>query len=266
MELAVFSLRSSSQRASYLHSFSLSLPCHSMAQLASHQYFTSENSVHTTSASAPYPPTCDPMAAAELLLSQSPAGRFKTRVCDNFGQFGQCSYEQRCTFAHGEIELRTYDTNVAAGLTTMDAVNAFQRGKRKAARRAERRRVRRHQVALTKSQARAANPGGVKSNDDSEPDDDDLSSAERASSCCAPQLSGSWLPTWVAGLHTPGSRGRGMGALPAPVTVVSGPRRPYRHDPYNAIPRPFVAVPASVPRNEVLGCGSGPVTVSTSIK
>merc|ERR1711957_990305 len=32
--------------------------------------------------------------------------RYKTSLCNNFSQFGQCKFEDNCRFAHGEQELR----------------------------------------------------------------------------------------------------------------------------------------------------------------
>jgi hypothetical protein len=54
------------------------------------------------------------------------AERFKTRSCENFKRHGECSFAQRCMFAHGEEELRTTEMNLRGGLTTAEAIKTFQ--------------------------------------------------------------------------------------------------------------------------------------------
>lgn len=55
------------------------------------------------------------------------ANRYKTKMCKNFVAKGECPYEVRCMFAHGEHELRTSEDNVRDGLVTEEAIRAFQR-------------------------------------------------------------------------------------------------------------------------------------------
>eukprot|EP00672_Neobodo_designis_P023432 CAMPEP_0174826830 /NCGR_PEP_ID=MMETSP1114-20130205/260_1 /TAXON_ID=312471 /ORGANISM="Neobodo designis, Strain CCAP 1951/1" /LENGTH=255 /DNA_ID=CAMNT_0016060397 /DNA_START=118 /DNA_END=885 /DNA_ORIENTATION=+ len=57
------------------------------------------------------------------------AERFKTRLCKTFRKTGACAYELRCMFAHGKSDLRTEAQNEAAGLTTEEAVKAWQRAR-----------------------------------------------------------------------------------------------------------------------------------------
>jgi hypothetical protein len=54
------------------------------------------------------------------------AERFKTKLCRTFSDTGSCPYEERCMFAHGEAKLRTKEMNLAAKLTTEDAIRNFQ--------------------------------------------------------------------------------------------------------------------------------------------
>jgi len=54
------------------------------------------------------------------------AERFKTKMCRTWVDKGECPYEFRCMFAHGEADLRTKAMNVADGLTTDEAIRAFQ--------------------------------------------------------------------------------------------------------------------------------------------
>ncbi|KPI82829.1 hypothetical protein ABL78_8160 [Leptomonas seymouri] len=55
------------------------------------------------------------------------ADRYKTKMCKNFLAKGECPYEVRCMFAHGERELRTSEENVRDGLVTDEAIKAYQR-------------------------------------------------------------------------------------------------------------------------------------------
>ncbi|KAK7194647.1 Zinc finger C-x8-C-x5-C-x3-H type (and similar) [Novymonas esmeraldas] len=64
------------------------------------------------------------------------ADRYKTKLCKNYVAKGECPYEVRCMFAHGEAELRTSDDNVRDGLISEDAIKAFQRQQNQAKRRA----------------------------------------------------------------------------------------------------------------------------------
>lgn len=54
------------------------------------------------------------------------ASRYKTKRCKNYLATGACPYEIRCMFAHGEEELRTAEQNMADGLTSEEAIKAFQ--------------------------------------------------------------------------------------------------------------------------------------------
>ncbi|CAJ1014980.1 putative Zinc finger C-x8-C-x5-C-x3-H type (and similar) [Leishmania utingensis] len=64
------------------------------------------------------------------------AGRYKTKLCKNYVAKGECPYDVRCMFAHGEEELRTTDDNIRDGLTTEEAIKGFQRQQNQAKRRA----------------------------------------------------------------------------------------------------------------------------------
>jgi hypothetical protein len=64
------------------------------------------------------------------------ASRYKTKMCKNFVAKGECPYEVRCMFAHGEKELRTSEDNIRDGLVTEEAIKAFQRQQNQAKRRA----------------------------------------------------------------------------------------------------------------------------------
>jgi len=58
------------------------------------------------------------------------AERFKTRLCYNYIRSGNCPYESRCMFAHGEPELRTTEQNMNDGLYTEEAIKSYQRASR----------------------------------------------------------------------------------------------------------------------------------------
>lgn len=64
------------------------------------------------------------------------ADRYKTKMCKNFVAKGECPYEVRCMFAHGEKELRTSADNVRDGLISEEAIKAFQRQQNQSKRRA----------------------------------------------------------------------------------------------------------------------------------
>ncbi|AYU82904.1 Zinc finger C-x8-C-x5-C-x3-H type (and similar) [Leishmania donovani] len=64
------------------------------------------------------------------------AGRYKTKLCKNYVAKGECPYDVRCMFAHGEDELRTSDDNIRDGLVTEEAIKDFQRQQNQAKRRA----------------------------------------------------------------------------------------------------------------------------------
>ena len=55
------------------------------------------------------------------------AERYKTKMCRNYLQTGECPYETRCMFAHGDHEFRTCEMNIRDGLVTEEAIKAFQR-------------------------------------------------------------------------------------------------------------------------------------------
>lgn len=55
------------------------------------------------------------------------AERYRTKMCRNYLTTGECPYEVRCMFAHGEHELRTTEMNVRDGLITEEAIKSFQR-------------------------------------------------------------------------------------------------------------------------------------------
>lgn len=60
------------------------------------------------------------------------AERYKTKMCKNFVSTGACPYEVRCMFAHGDGELRTAEMNMADGLTSEEAIKAYQQKQRRA--------------------------------------------------------------------------------------------------------------------------------------
>lgn len=64
------------------------------------------------------------------------ADRYKTKMCKNYVSRGECPYEVRCMFAHGDKELRTSEDNIRDGLITEEAIKAFQRQQNQARRRA----------------------------------------------------------------------------------------------------------------------------------
>jgi hypothetical protein len=55
------------------------------------------------------------------------AERYKTKMCRNYLQTGECPYEIRCMFAHGDHELRSCEMNIRDGLITEEAIKDFQR-------------------------------------------------------------------------------------------------------------------------------------------
>ena len=52
--------------------------------------------------------------------------RYKTTMCKNYKLHGECPYESRCMFAHGDHELRTKQMNQADGLRTEEDIRAFR--------------------------------------------------------------------------------------------------------------------------------------------
>ncbi len=58
------------------------------------------------------------------------AARFRTKLCRTFEEKGFCPYEEKCMFAHGEIQRRTTDQNLQDGIVTTDAIAAFQERER----------------------------------------------------------------------------------------------------------------------------------------
>jgi hypothetical protein len=84
------------------------------------------------------------------------AERFKTRSCENFKRHGECSFAQRCMFAHGEEELRTTEMNLRGGLTTAEAIKTFQSECITKLREANRRRKRNLKKKTTRSARRHA--------------------------------------------------------------------------------------------------------------
>ncbi|KPA85988.1 hypothetical protein ABB37_00278 [Leptomonas pyrrhocoris] len=64
------------------------------------------------------------------------ASRYKTKMCKNYIAKGECPYEVRCMFAHGERELRSSEENIRDGLVTEEAIKSFQRQQNQAKRRA----------------------------------------------------------------------------------------------------------------------------------
>jgi hypothetical protein len=70
------------------------------------------------------------------------AERFKSKVCKNFEEQGNCPYEDRCMFAHGAHELRSKEMNLADNLVTEEAIKAFQKARSIAARSAQKKRER----------------------------------------------------------------------------------------------------------------------------
>ena len=55
------------------------------------------------------------------------ASRYKTKMCRNYLVSGECPYEFRCMFAHGDHELRTMEMNLKDGLITEEAIKLFNR-------------------------------------------------------------------------------------------------------------------------------------------
>jgi hypothetical protein len=80
------------------------------------------------------------------------AERFKTKLCQNYERAGECTFEHRCMFAHGEDDLRTKEMNIEDGLLTEEAIKDFQNSQAAAARDADRRR-KRNQKKKAKLQA-----------------------------------------------------------------------------------------------------------------
>jgi hypothetical protein len=80
------------------------------------------------------------------------AERFKTKLCQNYERAGECTFEHRCMFAHGEDDLRTKEMNIEDGLLTEEAIKDFQNAQAAAARDADRRR-KRNQKKKAKLQA-----------------------------------------------------------------------------------------------------------------
>jgi hypothetical protein len=73
------------------------------------------------------------------------AERFKTKMCRNYVEKGECPYEIRCMFAHGDDEMRTKQMNLTDGLTTEEAIKTFQRAQaeknRKSAKKSQKRQL-----------------------------------------------------------------------------------------------------------------------------
>jgi len=55
------------------------------------------------------------------------AERFKTKPCRNYLTTGECPYQHRCMFAHGDVETRSKEQNLRDGLTSESAIKEFQR-------------------------------------------------------------------------------------------------------------------------------------------
>ena len=55
------------------------------------------------------------------------AERYKCKMCRNYLVSGECPYEFRCMFAHGDHELRTMEMNLKDGLITEEAIKSYQR-------------------------------------------------------------------------------------------------------------------------------------------
>lgn len=55
------------------------------------------------------------------------AERYKSKMCRNYLEMGECPYETRCMFAHGDHELRSCEMNIRDGLISEEAIKAFQR-------------------------------------------------------------------------------------------------------------------------------------------
>lgn len=73
-----------------------------------------------------------PAASATSAQGSNPerhvlAERYKTKMCRNYVQTGECPYEVRCMFAHGDHELRTCEMNIRDGLISEESIKAFQR-------------------------------------------------------------------------------------------------------------------------------------------
>lgn len=51
-------------------------------------------------------------------INQAPYNNYKTSLCINFTQKGQCRYQENCTFAHGQDELRNPYDPIAPAMQT----------------------------------------------------------------------------------------------------------------------------------------------------
>eukprot|EP00672_Neobodo_designis_P014203 CAMPEP_0174868588 /NCGR_PEP_ID=MMETSP1114-20130205/66237_1 /TAXON_ID=312471 /ORGANISM="Neobodo designis, Strain CCAP 1951/1" /LENGTH=361 /DNA_ID=CAMNT_0016103807 /DNA_START=121 /DNA_END=1203 /DNA_ORIENTATION=- len=84
--------------------------------------------------------------------------RFKTTMCDTVERGEACPYGARCTFAHGDDELRTVEQNIAEGITTQPALVRFQKAQAKRLKKARRNR---RQRELAAERAAAAGEGNL---------------------------------------------------------------------------------------------------------
>eukprot|EP00672_Neobodo_designis_P021722 CAMPEP_0174827760 /NCGR_PEP_ID=MMETSP1114-20130205/915_1 /TAXON_ID=312471 /ORGANISM="Neobodo designis, Strain CCAP 1951/1" /LENGTH=266 /DNA_ID=CAMNT_0016061437 /DNA_START=107 /DNA_END=907 /DNA_ORIENTATION=+ len=98
------------------------IPSHPFSQTFG--FCGSNDKDHTPGADAQQP-RAPPRDERPLILAE----RFHTRLCKSFRKSGTCEYGAFCMFAHGKARLRTVDANVRDGLTTTEAIRAWQRAR-----------------------------------------------------------------------------------------------------------------------------------------
>jgi hypothetical protein len=76
----------------------------------------------------PNAPAATTASAANVPMLMGDVLSFKTRMCKNYAEAGSCRYGARCRFAHGDSDMRTQENNFDDGLTSEQALNAFQAG------------------------------------------------------------------------------------------------------------------------------------------
>jgi hypothetical protein len=124
------------------------------------------------------------------------ADRFKSKLCDKYQRLGECPFEHRCMFAHGEEDLRTTEMNLRDGLTTEEAIKAFQTERVSTMRDAERRRKRNDKK---KAKVRAVKdtrkvPGAADRDEDESPMSGDPPALRRSAATAAAEHSNNASP------------------------------------------------------------------------
>jgi hypothetical protein len=184
------------------------------------------------------------------------AERFKTKLCQNYVVHGNCPYEIRCMFAHGDCEMRSKEMNLAAGLVTEDAIKKFQRDRMIAARH-EKKRLKLARKAAEAAAAAAAGETLIEVDPASPKGAHQAPKPLNVTSLMSPidegvsQHSGGSSPKeatnpsaiTVPAIKSPLAIAFGGGGLSTPHTPRSPggmsdsgltPTRRYRHDPYSA--------------------------------